>query len=142
MTLQPELQKVAQAALAGSDGSVVAIVPNSGAILAMYSNPTYNPLPFTAVSTAIQEAAWTRDNKKDKEGYPPLGLVATQQTIFPGSTFKVITTAGIVKYKPSLLTKEIPDEVCTTLPGLQQNTVQRRRRALRRHRRRDAPPVL
>ncbi|HTT59776.1 MAG TPA: penicillin-binding transpeptidase domain-containing protein, partial [Acidimicrobiales bacterium] len=116
LTLQPELQKVARAALGGKDGSVVAIVPSTGAILAMYSNPTYNPLPFTAVSTATQEAAWTRDNKKDAEGYPPLGLVATQQTIFPGSTFKVITTAGIVKYNPSLLTKEIPDEVCTALP--------------------------
>ena len=116
LTLQPELQKVAQAALGGKDGSVVAIVPGTGAILAMYSNPTYNPLPFTAVSTAIQEAAWTRDNKKDAEGYPPLGLVATQQTIFPGSTFKVITTAGIVKYKPSLLTQDIPVKVCTALP--------------------------
>ncbi len=116
LTLQPELQKVAQAELAGRDGSVVALVPSTGAILAMYSNPTYNPLPFTAVSTVLQEAAWKKDNTKDSEGYPPLGLVATQQTIFPGSTFKVITTAGIVKYNPSLLTKEIPNEVCTALP--------------------------
>ncbi|MGA2123121.1 MAG: penicillin-binding transpeptidase domain-containing protein [Acidimicrobiales bacterium] len=116
LTLQPELQEVAQAELAGRDGSVVAIVPSTGAILAMYSNPTYNPLPFTAVSTALQEAAWKKDNTKDSEGYPPLGLVATQQTIFPGSTFKVVTTAGIVKYKPSLLTKEIPVEVSTALP--------------------------
>lgn len=116
LTLQPELQKVAQAALKGLDGSVVAIVPQTGAILAMYSNPTYNPTPFTSITTAVQEAAWKRDNTKDKEGYPPLGLVATQQTIFPGSTFKVITTAGIVKYNPSLLTKYIPYEVSTALP--------------------------
>jgi penicillin-binding protein A len=116
LTLQPELQKVAQASLKGLNGSVVAIVPSTGAILAMYSNPTYNPTPFTSITTAVQEAAWKKDNTKDSEGYPPLGLVATQQTIFPGSTFKVITTAGIVKYNPSLLTKEIPVEVCTALP--------------------------
>jgi peptidoglycan glycosyltransferase len=45
-----------------------------------------------------------------------LGLVATQQTIFPGSTFKVITTAGIIKYQPSLLTKYYPYMVSTALP--------------------------
>ncbi len=116
LTLVPTLQKIAQAELGGRDGSVVAIKPSTGAIEAMYSNPTYDPTPFTSTSTAVQEAAWKRDNTKNVHGYPPLGLVATQQTIFPGSTFKVITTAGIVKYKPSLLTKEIPVEVSTALP--------------------------
>src|ERR1700677_3485680 len=33
LTLEPELQKIAQAALEGRDGSVVAIVPSTGAIL-------------------------------------------------------------------------------------------------------------
>jgi peptidoglycan glycosyltransferase len=116
LTLQPSLQKLAQAELAGRDGSVVAIVPNTGSLLALYSNPTYDPAPFTSTSRAVQTAAWTKDNKKDVHGYPPLGLVATQQTIFPGSTFKVITTAGVVAYKPSLLQKSYPDIVFTKLP--------------------------
>ncbi len=64
----------------------------------------------------METAAWKKDNKNDAHGYPPLGLVATQQTIFPGSTFKVITTAGIVKYKPSLLNKVYPFMVSTKLP--------------------------
>jgi peptidoglycan glycosyltransferase len=116
LTLQPALQKVAQEQLAGRDGSVVAIDPSTGAILALYSNPTYNPTPFASTNTKVQQAAWIKDNKKDSDGYPPLGLVATQQTIFPGSTFKVITTAGIVKYQPSLLTKYYPYMVSTALP--------------------------
>jgi peptidoglycan glycosyltransferase len=116
LTLVPALQKVAQEQLAGRDGSVVAIDPSTGAILAMYSNPTFNPTPFTSSIGSVQRAAWIKDNKKNADGYPPLGLVATQQTIFPGSTFKVITTAGIVKYQPSLLTKSYPLMTSTTLP--------------------------
>lgn len=116
LTLSPALQKLAQAELDSSDGSVVAIVPSTGSLLALYSNPTYNPAPFTSSIRSAQTAAWTADNRKDTDGYPPLGLVATQQTIFPGSTFKVITTAGIVVYKPSLLTKVYPSMTHTSLP--------------------------
>jgi peptidoglycan glycosyltransferase len=116
LTLVPSLQKVAQEQMMGRDGSVVALDPSTGAILAMYSNPTFNPTPFTSIYASVQRAAWIKDNKKDADGYPPLGLVATQQTIFPGSTFKVITTAGIIKYQPSLLTKYYPYMVSTALP--------------------------
>jgi penicillin-binding protein A len=116
LTLEPALQKLAAEELGTRDGSVVALVPQTGALLALYSNPTYDPSPFSSTSTAVQNAAWKKDNKKDAEGYPPLGLVATQQTIFPGSTFKVITTAGIVKYDPSLLTKSYPEMTSTKLP--------------------------
>jgi penicillin-binding protein A len=116
LTLEPALQKVAQEQMMGRDGSVVALDPSTGAVLAMYSNPTFSPTPFTSIYASVQRAAWVKDNKKDADGYPPLGLVATQQTIFPGSTFKVITTAGIIKYQPSLLTKYYPYMVSTALP--------------------------
>src|SRR5208282_4862500 len=116
LTLQLALQKIAEEALAGRDGSVVALDPRTGAVLAMYSNPTFNPAPFTAEEPKVQTAAWKRGIKKDVHGYPPLGLVATQQTIFPGSTFKVITTAGLVKYNPALLTKYYKPIVFTKLP--------------------------
>jgi peptidoglycan glycosyltransferase len=116
LTLSTSLQRLAVAELAGSDGSVVAIVPSTGSLLALYSNPTFNPTPFTSPNPAVQTAAWVKDNKKDADGYPPLGLVATQQTIFPGSTFKVITTAGIARFKPSLLTKDYPSMTHTSLP--------------------------
>jgi peptidoglycan glycosyltransferase len=116
LTLEPSLQELAKAKLGASDGSVVVIVPSTGSLLALYSNPTYNPTPFTSPLRTVQTAAWVEDNKKDADGYPPLGLVATQQTIFPGSTFKVITTAGIAAYKPSLLTKDYPSMTHTSLP--------------------------
>ncbi|MCU1363293.1 MAG: hypothetical protein JWM55_1121 [Acidimicrobiaceae bacterium] len=116
LTLQPALQKIAEEALDGRDGSVVAIDPRTGATLAMYSNPTFNPAPFEVERASVQNAAWKRGIKKDVHGYPPLGLVATQQTIFPGSTFKVITTAGLVKFNPSLMTKYYSPIVFANLP--------------------------
>jgi penicillin-binding protein A len=117
LTLQPKLQTIAEDALAGRDGSVVALDPKTGAVLAMYSNPTFNPAPFTSFSPAVQAAAWARVTKhKDQEGSTQLALLATQETFFPGSTFKVITTAGIVRYKPALMTQNYPLMTHTKLP--------------------------
>jgi peptidoglycan glycosyltransferase len=116
LTLQPALQRVAAKALAGRDGAVVAIDPRSGAILAMYSNPTYDPTPMTSTSPAIESAYWKQITTSNAHGFPPLGLVATQQTFPPGSTFKVITTASAVVNRPDLLTKHYPVQIATTLP--------------------------
>jgi peptidoglycan glycosyltransferase len=116
LTLEPALQRVAQRAMAGRDGAAIVLDPKNGNILAMYSNPTYNPVPLTSSSYTVAKAAWTKDNTKDAEGFPPLGLVATQQTFPPGSTFKVITTSAVVALKPQLLLKTYPSLVTTKLP--------------------------
>ncbi len=124
----PARQRVARAnmvfpkgsAHAGSpeDGAAVVLNPKNGDVLAMYSNPSYNPVPLTSPVTSIDQAAWTRYNKNDANGFAPLGLVATQQTFPPGSTFKVITTAAAVVSKPADLTKSFNSDhgACTSLP--------------------------
>ncbi len=117
LTLQPALQRVAQRALAGRDGAAVVLDPKNGNILAMYSNPTYNPVPLTSPIDAVAKVAWTKDNTKDAEGFPPLGLVATEQTFPPGSTFKVITTSAVIVSKPQLLTKVYRSAVTISLPN-------------------------
>ena len=43
MTLRADLQETAREALAGRHGSVVMLDVETGAVLAMYSNPTYDP---------------------------------------------------------------------------------------------------
>jgi peptidoglycan glycosyltransferase len=45
LTIEPALQQVARTALKGIDGAAVALDPKTGAVLAMYSNPNYNPVP-------------------------------------------------------------------------------------------------
>jgi peptidoglycan glycosyltransferase len=116
LTLNTALQRVVAAALAGRDGAVVVLDPSNGNILAMYSNPTYNPVPLTSSSYSVAKAAWTKDNKKNAEGFPPLGVVATQQTFPPGSTFKVVTTSAVVALQPQLLLKSYPVLTQTALP--------------------------
>jgi peptidoglycan glycosyltransferase len=117
LTLEPALQKVARKALGGQDGAAVVLDPRTGAVLAMYSNPNYNPAPLASPVFAIAKAAWKTDNKNNAHGFPPLGLVATQQTFPPGSTFKVVTTAAAVVGRPDLLVKSYPNKPFANLPN-------------------------
>jgi len=121
LTIVPALQRVARVALGKIDGAAVAVDPKTGAVLVMYSHPNYNPVPLTSPNSVVAKAAWDADLKRDGNGFQPLGLVATEQTFPPGSTFKVITTAAAAVSKPADLTKSfIPNrrgESCTTLPN-------------------------
>jgi peptidoglycan glycosyltransferase len=118
LTIDPGLQRVARTAMKGIDGAAVAIDPKTGAVLVMYSNPNYNPVPLTSPNYDVDTAARHLYEKPDGNGFPPLGLVATQQTFPPGSTFKIITTAAAVVSKPADLTKDFDSDrgACTTLP--------------------------
>jgi len=115
LTLSVPLQQVAARALAGRDGAVVAIDPRNGAVLAMYSNPTFNPAPFTSPNDRIQTAAWNKYTTFDPLHFQPLGSVATQETFPPGSTSKIVTTASIFRYFPGLANASYPPAVCLSL---------------------------
>lgn len=121
LTIVPALQQVARTALKGTEGAAVAIDPKTGAVLAMYANPNYNPEPLTSPNSVVAAKAWDLVRKFDSNGFQPLGLLATHDTFPPGSTFKVITTAAAAISKPTDLTKSfIPNRkggACTTLPN-------------------------
>ncbi len=116
LTLVPSLQKLAQSQLAGRDGAVVVINPSTGGILAMYSNPTYDPNGLVSPSVTSEEAAWKAAITKDANGYPPLTSMAYQQAFPPGSTFKVVTSAGVYDLKPSLANKSYAQASTISLP--------------------------
>lgn len=103
-TLSIPLQQVAARALQGQEGSVVALDPRTGAVLAMYSNPTYNPASMTSLDTAIQTAWWKHITTANADNFEPLATMALQDTFPPGSTMKVVTTAAILRYDSSLAT--------------------------------------
>ena len=48
VTVLSTLQQLAAKELAGRDGAVVALDPRTGAVLAMYSNPSYDPSPLAS----------------------------------------------------------------------------------------------
>jgi penicillin-binding protein 2 len=88
LTLDMDIQKAAEEALGDQKGAIVAMNPNTGAILAMASRPTFDPNIF---STRISPSVWKKVQSQDHpfvnralRGFPP------------ASTFKIITTtAGI-----------------------------------------------
>jgi len=115
LTLNLTLQQVAARQLAGRVGAVVALDPRSGAVLAMFSNPTYDPTPLTSLSTRVQNKAWALDTTRGQDNLQPLNNVATQVTYPPGSTFKVVTTSAIYRYDPALATLDVPKRACLSL---------------------------
>ena len=88
--LDSRLQTSAHAALGERRGAVVALDPRSGGILALVSNPGYDPNPF--ITGIPQEEYRLLAASADT----PLFNRATRGTYAPGSTFKpVVALAGL-----------------------------------------------
>ena len=83
-TLDIKLQMLAEELLAGKIGSAVAIEPKTGEILALASNPSWNPKLLVGKERSKNYNALLNDKTK------PLLNRATQATYPPGSTFKTI----------------------------------------------------
>jgi membrane peptidoglycan carboxypeptidase len=83
LTIDAELQKEAAAQLRGRHGAVVVLNPQTGEVLAMYSNPAYS------LDEAQEGETWIRldANKRDR----PLVNRALGEYYIPGSTFKTVT---------------------------------------------------
>jgi peptidoglycan glycosyltransferase len=79
-------------------GGVVALDPSTGAILAMASYPSYNPGTLavhdsTALNTALSQLS--------SQNPSPLLNNATQTTLPPGSTFKIVTSSAWYTQNPA-----------------------------------------
>jgi peptidoglycan glycosyltransferase len=113
LTLSDTLQADAAQALGGRDGSVVILNPATGAIEAMYSNPSYDPNPLASQDDATEQGAWATDTTdKDALGNLPFTSLAYQDIAFPGSTFKVVTTAATYTHAPQLVNAAMPYYTC------------------------------
>jgi penicillin-binding protein A len=86
LTLQPKLQSIARRALQGKCGAVVALEPSSGRVLAMVTNPTYNP--------NLIERRFAQATRTTAPCGAPLLNRATAGKYQPGSTFKIITASA------------------------------------------------
>ncbi|MCS5479977.1 penicillin-binding transpeptidase domain-containing protein [Corynebacterium sp. YIM 101645] len=91
LTIDPRMQEVAHQQLTANnyEGAVVAMRPSSGAVLALASSPGFDPNPLVNPSTA--DATWEALNSDPGN---PLINHASQETLPPGSIFKIITTAA------------------------------------------------
>lgn len=87
-TIDLDLQLAASQALGDHTGSIVVVDPSNGAILAMASNPTFDPNKFILGLTNEDWAEMNDDTRR------PLQNRATQVGYPVGSTFKVVTMAA------------------------------------------------
>ena len=90
LTIDLDLQMVAEKAMEGKNGALVAMDPHTGEILAMVSRPTYDPNQF---SVRLTRAYW---NQIITDPNHPLLNKTIQAQLAPGSTFKIIMSfAGL-----------------------------------------------
>ncbi len=107
LALRHDAQEAAKFLLGGREGSVSVIEPDTGAIRAMYSNPTYDPNIFVNADFEVAQELITE--LQEAEGNPLLAQ-AYQERYMPGSTFKVITTGIALEAGAIDLSTTFPDE--------------------------------
>ncbi len=83
ITIHKDLQAYISKQLEGKKGAIVVLNPQTGDILAMYSNPSFN----LAEAQNLEDYLKLEGNKRDK----PLLNRATREFYVPGSTFKTFT---------------------------------------------------
>jgi penicillin-binding protein 2 len=90
LTIDLDLQRVAEQAMEGKNGALVAMDPHTGEILAMVSRPTFDPNQF---AVRLTKSYWSQIVNDPNH---PLMNKAIQAQYAPGSTFKIIMSlAGL-----------------------------------------------
>ncbi|MGH9687522.1 MAG: penicillin-binding protein 2 [Candidatus Acidiferrales bacterium] len=105
LTIDYDLQSVAEHDMEGKEGAVVAMDARTGAVLAMVSRPTFNPNDF-AVRIPSQE--WRQLNTNPET---PLLNRAIQAQLAPGSVFKIVMATAMLE------SKAIPPTYTVYCPG-------------------------
>ena len=90
LTIDLDIQRVAEQAMEGRNGALVAMDPHTGEILAMVSRPAFDPNQF---AVRLTKSYW---NQIINDPNHPLMNKTIQAQLAPGSTFKVIMSlAGL-----------------------------------------------
>jgi len=105
LTIDFDLQQVAEQSLGARPGAVVALDPRTGEVLAMVSHPALDPNDF-AVRISADE--WKKLNEDEEK---PLLNRAIQAQLAPGSVFKIVLATAMYE------TKAVPESFTAFCPG-------------------------
>lgn len=111
LTVDANLQRLAYQALGNQAGAVVALDPNTGAILAMVTKPSFDPALLLGPDAAAQYQTLLADPAR------PSSDRATRELYPPGSTFKTLVAAAALESGAATLETTFPDEPAFQLPG-------------------------
>src|SRR5258707_10157124 len=90
LTIDYDLQQIAQPSLCQRPGAAVALDPRTGEVLAMVSHPALDPNDFAVRISADDWKSLNEDRQK------PLLNRAIQAQLAPGSVFKIITATAML----------------------------------------------
>ena len=88
LSIDSRIQQAAQDALAGQVGAVVALNPETGAVYALASSPTFDAANYEELLTAAADGGSDSSELFNR---------ATQALYAPGSTFKMVTLAAALQ---------------------------------------------
>ncbi|MDH3426514.1 MAG: penicillin-binding transpeptidase domain-containing protein [Acidimicrobiia bacterium] len=111
ITVNHELQQIATAALGDQTGAVVALDPATGAVLAMVSNPSFDP------NVLVTLGATEAGDALESDPATPLTNRAIRELYAPGSTFKVLTAAAAIESGSTTTDTLFPNPGELDLPG-------------------------
>lgn len=111
LTVDHGLQQAAYAALDDQRGSVVAIRPDTGEVLAMVSRPSFDPNAFLTADAIVAREGLLADPTE------PLANRSINRTYPPGSTFKVVVTGSAIESGAAGPDTLFPDPLELELPG-------------------------
>ena len=105
LTIDYDLQKVAEEGLGNKQGAVVALDPRTGEVLAFASHPAPDPNDF---AIRVSKEEWQRLNEDPER---PLLNRVTQAQIPPGSVFKIVMSTAMLE------SKQVPESFTAFCPG-------------------------
>ena len=91
LTIDIDLQKKSEELLNDKVGSIIVVNVNTGEVLALASNPSFDPVLFV---NGISQSDW---NELTKNIFHPMLNRATLGIYAPGSTFKIVTALSALK---------------------------------------------
>ena len=103
ITIDRDLQKVAEDAIGKNKAAIIAMDPRTGEILAMASRPAFDP---NSLSGRISPAVW-----KQLQGQDHPFVNRALRPFPPASTFKIVTTTAALesgKFKPDTILQTYP----------------------------------
>ena len=105
LTIDYDLQAIAETDMADKQGAVVALDARTGEVLAMVRRPTFDPNDF---AVRIPQQEWAKLNT-DKQ--TPLLNRAIQAQLAPGSVFKIVMATAMLE------SKAVPESYSVYCPG-------------------------
>lgn len=95
LTINPQMQQAAVNGLGGRPGAVVAMNARTGAVLALYSSPSYDPNPLASLDYEV--ASETAQKLQADPDRPLVNRAIAGDRYHPGSVFKLITAAAMLE---------------------------------------------